>query len=1551
MFKRHRAAAHPLPQQPPNASASLAASKAFMKNRESNGALSSAAAAAALRTHTTSPTPVGDTITKRMVRKASTSSQGSGSQQHPGLRRHSSSGSMTERSFRAPSPSRTASSIDRHHDAPPVPAVPKHVPTVSTAHRRASSLEPTNRGGSPVARGGGRGVSLDRGVAGSPLRTQAHSSSYGTGLTQVPEDDADGNSRSVNFSRPISPPPAPSSPRPASANRGGHGGWHAGPIVNPNATFRGSNKSRTQNSEGSGDYTTYSTQQSIQNATNRPVSTNRNDLAHGVEGARLATGSMRARPSGTSVQSQIVSHAPPQPVDPKSPYAVYDPSSRTFIHKQAAMQRFRALSEEDVSSPPEYMVHSTPPSQPRQAPHPRVSIPAPTPQPPQYQAAATPSPPATHHSETRTTQEQPHAPGPRYQEESIDRREPVPNLSPLGGANMLARQRSEDFAGSDIRPSVDTNAKHIQDKAEPTTIEESPVSPNFAPNQDSAYPRISTPTLPPTTDDVAPKGRGSNRSDRTQSLSPPRNAHFAAINVELSDGVRHHPPPRSVSPAKSALKPSPSVSRRNSSPIANNGRVSSIGPSSEASDTTSDDGTRRKKKNVRVSFDEEAVVAGTSAYAEAETPSSPTGLGHSKWSPQNQEQDPEDFMTPRPVLPSFGSIRNRHRRDEEVDTPEKVTETVSSSMSTSVASMKDSHHASSDHAIGGILVQDFAAKRDPNEPLPPEVTTVEGTGYGSESDSSSGTGYDEIVAQPVQNSQSSKPEARSVPALEPKTLTTPAQDRNVPIQVPAIAVQPASPSPKVEKPEPLFDLSTPTKPISSDSTNGSSEIPSNTVAESHASTESKVHRPVLPGAWDEDEESEAEHEPEQAPETKSSAKPQITIQEPPKPIGIYGGSGIRHHQLSTLEEDDSSDDDSSIYSDAYEDLEEDGGFASIDAVVESPIVGPTSGLMSSKYADHGLRNTQVAEATSEVAVTKHEKAKSSEKPTNDWLEEQQRINEPASLSKRPQTPAERKPEVAAVAISSEPTIVTKSPPPPSQQPRKSAMKKKTAAPPSPTSAQPKQIRQTMRGTSGAMGSHQTVSSGGHMRMSMRGSEPSSPRASTGLAASRYSNAPPARGALQKRNMPATGPVLSGRPQSAAANAASRPKTAPAPTYDDDSDASASSFQRQRPRPRGGDSSRYTMRASMRGNAASSSYESHRPRSLSPVGKPSSPPPTMRRSMRPSSPTPEVKSSRFSIRSLSPAGRFRPGRTVSDDAPPVPRQPSPPKKSNKVFGKKQKPPAAPVSKPSYKSRFVDSSDEDEEYDRPRRFQSRFVDSDEEDYQLPPDLAPVRGIPKRAGEDDDSTDLEEELDDELSPAKVPPTDEKQKQVTNGHTNGHVAFTANALHKSQHAPTDGGVDKKKAKRGFFGLGKKKQQAQPPVTEPTVEHERSDATDIPYPPEQRNRTLSPIGEDEDKAFEANPAPRSPKLQRRSQPNRTVSDSWPLPGPPSATETARPQSSDGMPGRRISMRPTLSKRHSSQTADTKPTMDRELSKDTIVGRTGKKKKFQGLRRVFGLND
>lgn len=82
-----------------------------------------------------------------------------------------------------------------------------------------------------------------------------------------------------------------------------------------------------------------------------------------------------------------------------------------------------------------------------------------------------------------------------------------------------------------------------------------------------------------------------------------------------------------------------------------------------------------------------------------------------------------------------------------------------------------------------------------------------------------------------------------------------------------------------------------------------------------------------------------------------------------------------------------------------------------------------------------------------------------------------------------------------------------------------------------------------------------------------------------------------------------------------------------------------------------------------------------------------------------------------------------------------------------------PKPAPLLSARLKSRFVDSDESDDDAAISTRpvYRSRFVDSDDDDT-IAEELPPVRGIPKRKGQEDgDSTDLEDESDFPGSPSK--------------------------------------------------------------------------------------------------------------------------------------------------------------------------------------------------------
>ena len=199
---------------PPSTAASLAATQAFLANRASSANLSNAAAAAALRSQTTTPTPVGQVQTKRMQRRGSLSSNGS-APDRPGLQRRGSSGSLTERTFRdtvSPAPKRPASAqgpYTRYEEPPPVPALPKSYASPSPAPRtgpqRPASVEPPERVSSPPPRlPGGRGLSLDRGPGHFTNNKGGHRPKVSS-LDTVGEIERAGSRSSINFSRPMSP--------------------------------------------------------------------------------------------------------------------------------------------------------------------------------------------------------------------------------------------------------------------------------------------------------------------------------------------------------------------------------------------------------------------------------------------------------------------------------------------------------------------------------------------------------------------------------------------------------------------------------------------------------------------------------------------------------------------------------------------------------------------------------------------------------------------------------------------------------------------------------------------------------------------------------------------------------------------------------------------------------------------------------------------------------------------------------------------------------------------------------------------------------------------------------------------------------------------------------------------------------------------------------------------------------------------------------------------------------------------------------------------------
>lgn len=1411
--------------------------------------------------------------------------------------RSNSQNSMTERTFRSPSPNGRNRIASPAPDAPPVPALPKGIPA---AQRRSASLDPPMRITSPTPRGG-RGASVDRG--GYYTASHARVSS----LQQVPELEREGSQRSVNFSRPMASPadsPAPSPiTRPASS-----GGWYTSPKVSNN-TPRSGGPARPATSQGIRPNELSSIQQNIRSAAAQPVKTKKK-AAVANEGKQLAKGTMADGPHGTAVDN-----TPPK--------------------TQAAGSK-----KTKPTAPP---IDTDLPDNP----------------PPRNPARLSPS------------TESPRSPR---------------------TAGMLQKQ-----------PSMVREDPEAEDLAERAA---SP-SPAARPMPHISSMKSSKATAPATQHsrsvslDIPRPGQENGTRGRVTSLSPGRSAHFS--DVPVMDNIRHVPPPRSVSPAKGVLKNSPATSLRGPSPNASFSPSAGRGPSiSEGSDTTSlasQDGIKpKKKKAVRVSFDD-----GSTSVAPEPKVSAP---------PVRQIGDVDDIdeiMKPRPALPLFGSVRGRRDRGQPQDMPEKVTETVTSSMSNSVNTLPDRAESSNDFAIGAVIAQHHAEKaapkkeqeRSPTDPLAPEVTTVEGTGSADESDYS-----EDDRAATSMNAPSAEKQSDVTPTIELHE-TEESANGLAPDDVPAINLLP--PTPNLEETS-IPPLEQPVK---------AADPPSRTPSQ---------RRQSMPGAWDHSDEEDDEVE-----ENDNTAPTEELEQESLQSTSPSGYVDQHSPMLEPIEETDS--DESAAFSDAAEDLSdlEENGYASLDAIVESPIVPPSSGQSISTSPDSPIvqlpsgvklnlgpsplgqddgegRDGDWNQATAYWSSLSKAKREELEREAAVISSDDERVPVIRKPKKKKQhKPADAQPIDAppgAIAQMSE-RVPPKKPAAAAEQTRAPAMRKSMRAQPGPAPASNEtHMRKSMR-------------SSGEMRTSMRGAD-----AGANRQAAAYQEP---KGTLQKKNIrPATSGNISGTSvpasaiaaatlQSAAAKnavAPARPSSAMAkmrtPAAADDSDSESSFKKKRRTSISTVDSNtgRYNMRRSMRAGSVDVAAD-----------------------RRPISPTPTPRgggatrgAGRLSLRSISPSGSmmgrhnqtFRSSlRGAQAETTPTMRgkaskaaardSKSPTRFSMSGFSRGSKPSGpAPSSTPSsapakssrFKSRFADSDDED---DAPTAaggrggglgrsmggFRSRFADSDDEDSpigpvpsHMPADLTPVRGIPRRKGADeDDSTDLD---DSEEEPAA-----RKRVAAKPGVPSAADIDAAMAIARRNVAAMNGGRDPGVPEtNGKPADGKRVTVADPP---PIPQSTSTPAMEAPLTPRKRRgllgsvlgrrRTSSVASVPTMGALQQGHEPQSPlkapKLQRRNTPqwaqrtnsglplaaagpNGEDAEAWPLPPPPRIGGTEggmgaeeRPATSDGIEEQAVrlarTMRPDVGRRSQSQIfGDETPVYSEK---------TGRKKKFGRLRRAFGLSD
>ena len=1394
---------------------------------------------------------------------------------------------MTERTFRTPSPGRP---VPRGgpEPAPPVPKLPPNVtkppPIPTKSQRRTASLDapPARLVPPPTYKPGVRGQSAQPVSARSPQTASRSPQTSAAALVmrqhRPSELERPDSRNSINFSypRPQSPPMrSPASPEPLS------------PI------------SRNGISAAEAERVQYGVTQVAQ----QPVKKKKKKIApQTAEGSHLSSGSMGGKPVTTPLEP-----------GPDIPIEAQDPPIKKKKKKPAAAAAATGQTSHFPPSPAstqESDSESTPEKGRRQ----------------QRASGQLLKQPSVVREDWEGEQEyEQGVTGAQQREEqglspSSDSGRTTQGKKPMTAANM-SRKIEEPASATPPDPSTIASAHHAVTEAQPVTQ--------------------------PAQNKLLSVGEPVHR--RMASLSPSRSTRFSESPAsDLAAGQKHEPLPRSVSPAKSAMK-------YHSSPGGLVGDAgfpmipgSSADPSEASDSNVSADGSIRRKKSARVSFEPGVEIVGTAA--EPIENDSPT-----VFSPQHKEQGKKGFfgrskpvlttipsqeeldehMKPRPQLPSFGSIRGKARRtdsSDSVETPKaerkfQLLPTVNIASSTSTSSdtsssslfMGGDQGISTDRAIGSIFArasrkaeQATPTPRDPNLPLPPEVTSVEGSGYVSDTDSDTTVEDNRgvngrIYANHVTQSKSLEPTAVA-PVLP---VPVPAQTGTVP----ALALQPPTPGMEQENPTDQWAI----------------EVPGG-----------------FPASTD-----ELSRTADAAQDTKRTG---LGIEETP----------TTHTAASKLPEpqpvDDSdveASDHDSIYSDAAEDLSdtEGDGFLSIDAVVESPVVeSPRARLTSPPSSPLAERPQGGARTTS-------------------WDEAQQRWSGIAQQSRQatvahpsqPPQPVQsiltqsipkkkKKKSAAAIAAASAP-VMTRGPPP--ESPPKSNNQMSPYPMIDSTNHNSGSFRQSMRGPQPP-----PQNEGPTMRHSMRAQAAAQPE--PGFRQSMRTQAAAGPPAIKSRPKSMPAPPPSPPPQQRAAlqkrhipPAATSPKAAPkkpaAKLFSNDSDSESSFRKSRRSKSSGG---AYTMRTSMRAGASEApSKPAGRGtvRSLSPPQR------------RPFSPPPEQKAFRSSMRSSLDTG-----------APTLRGQPEQ-KRSLSLFGRSRKTksptpaPPLPVSA-APRSRIVDSDDGD----APRRqtFRSRFYDSSDEEEDDKSALRPVRGIPRKK-DDSDSTDLEDSSDEEpkqkaTAPPKIntaiaaapsadeprSPTTMKKKGLfsrfrskkekddssksrlgvgTIGERDNIMKQTAPAIQNAKKDHDDDDEEEADG-AGFENMGfGSAAERDAMIAQTMAKLEAAKATNSQEP------NLESVPESPPPA-----SPAVPRIQRRITPQRFASDSWPLPPKIGALDhdDGRPSTADPVGlSNSSSMRPGLGER-----VPTSETLKTDGG-TPIVGRNGKKKRFPLLRKAFGLKD
>ncbi|RBA19535.1 hypothetical protein FPRO05_09638 [Fusarium proliferatum] len=1272
----------PLTRETANPNAATAAASAFLR-RESTPSLSSAAAAAALKARPTTPTNVSQVQSKRVARRsASVSSTGSRDRRSRELHRSPSASSMTERTFRSPSPSPARVAAPQAQDVPPVPKIPQHehnkTNPKSSTHKRATSLQTQHfQTASQKMKSGQAQGSWFGAATGNDLSNVRRAP---VADKRASADLRPSSPNSINFSYPRS---MTESPSPSSNAM----------VYDPNSRRM---VPQTQ---------LLMIDQTVRDASEKSVRKQKHDGSR--TGTHLSKGTV-GRLKGTAVEP---ASPPPKAVaSPQSPSITSAATTQQPAHPEAELE---SELESDSESEPEAKREAKPDSnlstgqaliQQEQEPGVETS---------RHPSQTVGVPPAVTKSEASVRKR----PSVVHEDPELEEEEPRAAVQP-------APTNEYPMNGVDAIPVKSTSLPQHPPEAAP---------------------------IPGPSETV----RRSRVHSESPAHSPARTTHFAPKTDQLL--VRHEPPPRSLSPRKSALKYS---GPRDASPSEDGSDASAAWSGMAGREETE----LSRKKSVRVSFDDgnTAVIGESIPSSDTDSPQIASPQSRKSWHSiigRNKRDsvtlDEDETMTPRPALPSFGSIREKKVREPEERPLVRPMERSASPPATDSLPSESSHKApaqglaqSSDLAIGSVLAQEQASRNEANtsryrEPLPPVVTSVDGQGYISNSDLSS-DGSESVVMPRSQASVDPVSETQTTISNPASPYESSSAKSSPSDNIPTISI--IQPSPRIpdenqaESPQDFFDVP-----------GGFPAGPTDASGEQAISEDAKV--------------SSSEPRSSQSPKGADQPAPIATRRSFDSTSAVSSSS-----QMHDIQEEPEESDGSSIYSDAYEDLSdmEGDGFLSLDAVVDSPV----ESAFSQKVFEKAIAKSKETNA-SQQSTAKTPSQKPLRTPS-DWetakaywrslspkdrrqlekeaMEESDEEDTPAEAVRRSKpktkTQAKQKQKLAEEPIK-EPLETSENASvseklrsstriyqiqPGTSWPRDEVEKPLVKAPVTEKAKQNggAKLRKSLRASEATTVGHSEPAQTGGMRKSMRsGAAPSSPQNSHDghLRKSLRQEPETTASVAMRKSLRANGPSANGHNTAPTQRNGSRPTS-----YQPATTSEAVKSQRRAHSEDRGPTMRSTTRPTLTRRGSDSSESSFR-RAKAGGGEGFGFRKTMRGSTREpaAAPPPESArgSSRFSLRSLSPTGSAFRRNSNTSSPPPVMmggrmrqslRNESNDASSSRMrvsgFGRSSK-----GKKSKSGSRFDDSSDEDE--GRPA-FRSRFVDSSDEDTPSP--LPKQKRVPK-------------------------------------------------------------------------------------------------------------------------------------------------------------------------------------------------------------------------------